>query len=73
MRVTIKVGDIGVDIRGLKMSRKQVLDLVGEVAGIALALAPDEPAPDDRPPLGFTALIERLPDDLAAEPYTDDE
>ena len=71
MRVTIKVGDIGVDIRGLKMSRKQVLDMLGEVAGVALALTPEQP---EQQPIGFalSAITERAPDE-ADDYYEEDD
>lgn len=70
MKVIIKVGDVSVTVEGMNLERKHVRAILMDCAGIAATLAPEAEAP---PAIGFTAHIERLPDDMAEEPYYEDE
>lgn len=69
-KVVIKVGEVSVTIEGLELQRRHIKPLLMECAGIAAALAPEQP---EASPIGFSAHIERLPDEIAEEPYYDDE
>lgn len=71
MRVIVKVGEVSVTVDGddVTYTRRQVRALLAAVYATACLMAPPEP---DRAVVGFTAHLERLPDDLAAEPGEDD-
>ena len=69
MRVSIRVGSVRLDVDGLDLSKRQILNLLGQVAGIADALAPVLEEEPERPPLGFTAHLERLVEEPFGEPY----
>lgn len=69
MRLRVTVGPVDVRVDGCDYTRAQVRALLMDCAGIAATLAPDaEPSS----PIGFTAHVERLPDDLP-ENFHDDE
>lgn len=70
MRVRLKVGQASADINGLDLDRRQVRALLFDLAGIAATL---EPEAEQSAPVGFTAHLERLPEDLPAEPYDDED
>lgn len=70
MKVIITVGEVSVTVEGMNLERKHVRAILMDCAGIAATLAPETEHPS---PMGFTAHIERLPDDLAGEPYYEDE
>jgi len=70
MKVTVKVGEVAVTVEGLDLDRRQVTRLLMDCAGVAATLAEE---PESAPLIGFTAHIERLPDDLAPEPTEDDD
>jgi len=53
MKISIAAGGVEVTIEGLNYTRKQVADLLGEVAGIAIALDDVGPAPVEPEPRGF--------------------
>lgn len=71
MKVHIRVGEVVVIVEGPEVdyTRRQVRDLLGAVYATACLMGPPEP---DRGVVGFTAHMERLPDDLAAEPGDDE-
>lgn len=69
MKVSVRVGAVSVTVQGVDYSQRQVRRLLAEVAGVAAAFDP-EPA-DPGQALGFTAHLERLPDDLPASPEHD--
>jgi len=55
MKISIAAGGVEVTVEGVTYTRKQVKELLGEVAGVAIALddagvAPQEPEPR---PFGF--------------------
>ncbi|CAB5216958.1 hypothetical protein UFOVP199_18 [uncultured Caudovirales phage] len=74
MRITIAAGGVEISIEGVAYNRRQVTELLGEVAGIAIALedagiAPTEPEPAPRQ-FGFrlgadTELAEIIEPDLS--------
>lgn len=74
MKVTIAAGGVELTVEGITYNRKQVVELLGEVAGVAIALddagvAPEEPEPAPRP-FGFrlgadTELAELVELDLS--------
>lgn len=70
MRVRLRVGNVSADIDGLDLDRRQVRALLFDLAGIAATL---EPEAEQAAPVGFTAHLERLPEDLPAEPYDDED
>ena len=62
MRVSVRVGDVRIDVEGLRLSHRQVRALLDRAAIIATGreIAAEQPAPS---PLGFTTQIEdRQPD-----------
>lgn len=70
MRVRLKVGQASADIDGLDLDRRQVRALLFDLAGIAATL---EPEAEQAAPVGFTAHLERLPEEMPAEPYDDED
>lgn len=70
MKVVIKVGEVTVTIEGMDLERKHVRALLMDCAGIAASLQPEV---EQAAPVGFTAHLERLPDDLADVTYEDED
>jgi hypothetical protein len=70
MKVTIKVGEVCLTLDGLDLDRKEVRRLLMDCAGIAASLTPEAEA---SAPLGFTAHMERLPEDMAGIEYDDED
>jgi hypothetical protein len=70
MKVTIKVGEVCLTLDGLDLDRKEVRRLLMDCAGIAASLTPEAEA---SAPLGFTAHMERLPEDMAGVEYEDED
>ncbi len=66
MSTRVRVGDVEVRVEG-DLTHKQIRSLLRTCAGIALGLAEATPEPE-HPPIGFSVITERLPDDLAPEP-----
>lgn len=66
MRVRIKVGEVDLRVEGIELTKRQVKDLLTSAASIAVALVSDPEPEPERPPLGFSAHIER------AEPIEED-
>lgn len=71
MKVHVRVGEVVVIVEGddVAYTRRQVRALL---AAASMADQLRTPEPPDPPVLGFTAHLERLPDDLAPEPGGDD-
>jgi hypothetical protein len=69
VKVHVRVGEVVVIVEGVDYTRRQVRELLGSVYATACLM---EPAAPDVPLIGFTAHLERLPDDLA-DPPGDDE
>lgn len=71
MKVTVQVGSVTVQAKGLDLTVRDVRRLLMQAASVAAALdtSPEEP---ERAPLGFAApVLERLPDDLPGSPEHD--
>ena len=69
MSTRVRVGDVEVRVEA-DLTSKQIRALLRTCAGIALGLAEAQGEPE-RPPMGFTAHIERAPEDLPDEPSED--
>ena len=70
MRVRLRVGNVSADIDGLDLDRRQVRALLFDLAGIAATL---EPEAEQSAPVGFTAHLERLPEEMPSEPLEDED
>jgi hypothetical protein len=70
MKVTIKVGEVHLIAEDLELTRKEVRRLLMDCAGIAASLTEE---PESAPLIGFTAHVERLPDELAGNDYEDED
>lgn len=58
MKIRIGVRDVFIRVDGLDMTTRQIAAMVRQAASISMALnTPEEP--EARPPLGFTASLER--------------
>ena len=66
MKVRINVGEVDLRVDGLELTKRQVKDLLTSAASIAVALIGNPEPEPERPPLGFSAHIER------AEPIEED-
>lgn len=66
MKIRVTVGDVEVRTDGLELTKRQVVDLLRELAGIAV-LTSSPSSSDERSPLGFTAHLE-LDAERNAEP-----
>lgn len=66
MSTRVRVGDVEVRVEA-DLTTKQIRALLRTCAGIALGLAEATGEPE-KPPMGFTVITERLPDDIAPEP-----
>lgn len=72
MTTRVRVGEVEVRVEE-DLSIKQIRALLQTCAGVAIALAEATPEPES-PPFGFTApVLERLPDEMAAEPCEQEE
>lgn len=65
MKVRITAGDVEVRVDGLDLSKRQLVDLMREATGLAVALT--TVAPSDDPPttgsaIGFTAHLDLDPE-----------
>ena len=70
MKVRLRVGNVSADLDGMELTRRQVRALLFDLAGIAATL---EPEAEQAAPVGFTAHLERLPEEMPAEPYDDED
>lgn len=61
MDVTVSVGEVSIKLRNVDYSTRQIHALVRMAASIAVALGSGDDEPE-RPPMGFTAHLERAPD-----------
>ena len=66
MKLRISVGEVDLRVDGLELTKRQVKDLLTSAASIAVALVGSPEPEPERPPLGFSAHIER------AEPIEED-
>ena len=57
MRITVQVGAVAVDLRGVDMSTRALIDQCA--ARNAAIESPPEPEPEERQPMGFTVITDR--------------
>jgi len=69
VKIRIAVGDIDIRLNDVELTHRQLRGLikyaVGAAAAIALTAQPE--ADEAKQPLGFSATIERLPEEIPAE------
>lgn len=70
MKIRLRVGNVSADLDGMELTRRQVRALLMDLAGIAATL---EPEPEQSAPVGFTAHLERLPEEMPSEPLEDED
>ena len=70
MKVRLRVGNVSADLDGMELTRRQVRALLFDLAGIAATL---EPEAEQAAPVGFTAHLERLPEEMPSEPLEDED
>ena len=70
MKVRLRVGNVSADLDGMELTRRQVRALLFDLAGIAATL---EPEAEQGAPMGFTAHLERLPEEMPSEPLEDED
>jgi len=78
MKISIAVSGVEVVIEGITYTRRQVLDLLGEVAGVAIALEDSAPAAIEAAPSGFGFTLSAdtelaHPDELDLSDYFEEE
>ena len=69
MKARIVVGEVEVNLTGLDLTVRQVRGLIELAAAASQHLTPTptievDPTPEPGAPLGFTATIERLPEEI---------
>lgn len=70
MKVRVSVGEVEVRLEGVEVSVRQVRDLLRLVAGLNafnVVASSSEVVPEERAPVGFSAQIERLPEEIPQE------
>ena len=69
MKVHIAIGDVVLNVSGLDLDPRQIRKMLMDAASIAAAFNEQNPAPEPEPPMpmGFTANIERLPQEIPAD------
>jgi hypothetical protein len=72
VKIRIAVGDVDVRLEGVDLTLRQVRGLikycVGASAAVAITSQPESDAqPETAHPLGFSATIERLPQEIPQE------
>lgn len=70
MKVSLKVGQVSAEVEGVDLTRRQIRALLFDLAGIAATM---EPEAEQAAPVGFTAHLERLPEELPSEPLEDED
>lgn len=70
MKIKIVVGDVEVNLTGLDLSKRQVIDILREAAGIATLMSLQPSSDDEARPIGFTAHLDldperNIPEDLS--------
>ena len=60
MRITVQVGAVAVDLRGVDMSTRAIRGLIDQCAvRNATIESPPEAEPEERQPMGFTVTTDR--------------
>lgn len=70
MKVSLRVGQVSAEVEGVDLTRRQIRALLFDLAGIAATL---EPEVEQAAPMGFTAHLERLPEEMPSEPLEDED
>lgn len=70
MKVSLRVGQVSAEVEGVDLTRRQIRALLFDLAGIASTM---EPEAEQAAPVGFTAHLERLPEELPSEPLEDED
>ena len=70
MKIRIAVGDVDIRLDDIDLTPRQVRGLIKYAVGAAAAMAltgSDNEETEVRQPVGFSATIERLPEEIPAE------
>ena len=69
MKVHIAIGDVVLNVTGLDLDARQIRKMLMDTASIAAAMNEQAPTPEPEPPMpmGFTAHIERLSEEILTE------
>lgn len=70
MRVRVSVGEVEVRLDGVEVSVRQVRELMRLAAGLnafGVVSSSVDGGGEERPPIGFSAQIERLPEEIPQE------
>jgi hypothetical protein len=70
VKVRITVGEVDIRLDDLDVTLRQVRGLIKYAVGAATALAitgSDNDEPEQRAPIGFSAQVERLPEEIPQE------
>jgi hypothetical protein len=70
VKIRIAVGDVDIRLDDIDLTHRQVRGLIRYAVGAAAAMAlagSDTEEPEQRQPLGFSATIERLPEEIPRE------
>lgn len=69
MKIRIAVGDVDIRLDDVELTHRQLRGLIKYAVGAAAAISlTAQPESDEaKQPLGFSATIERLPEDIPAE------
>lgn len=70
MRVRVSVGEVEVRLDGVEVSVRQVRELMRLAAGLnafSVVSSPSDGGSEERPAIGFSAQIERLPEEIPQE------
>lgn len=70
MKVSLRVGQVSAEVEGVDLTRRQIRALLFDLAGIAATM---EPEAEQAAPVGFTAHLERLPEEMPSEPLEDED
>jgi hypothetical protein len=74
VKIRIVVGPVEIGINGLDVTERQVRRLMAEAGQIAARLLDDSPdAESEKQPMGFSATIERAPEPVPENYYSDDD
>ena len=71
MKIRITVGEIDLRLDGMDITHRKLRGLiryaVGAAAAVALTSQSDHDEPEAKQPMGFSATIERLPEEIPQE------
>jgi len=68
VKVRIEVGDVVIRAEGIDLTKRDITRLLTRASVIAATLAAVHAADEEnKPPFGFSAQVERLPEEIPAE------